>query len=328
MFDRLKTAIKTKIDDKNSHFFTLSIRRLVIGISLTLLISYILASAVASFSVPVLIGLMDGKVKSPETPPAQRSNLLSDRPNFHQIRKVVIERNLFNVDGEYPQEEVVKKETKSQQKGKRFNENAACSPTKLKITLIGTIFLGSKGESMATVREQGYDEVDIYKKGEEIIGVSGAKVHDIQRNKIILNNNGNKECLEIKLGKFASNQNLIQNTKPSAQEVEGGMIILQASWVESQLGDGFGKVIQSARLVPSTEGNKVRGFKIFSIKSGSLFEKMGFKNGDVITQVNDTVMEAEQGFALYQALQEERDLNIRVLRNGKTPTSIRARIEK
>ena len=36
-------------------------------------------------------------------------------------------------------------------------------------------------------------------------------------------------------------------------------------------------------------------------------------------------MEAEQGFALYQALLDERDISIRVLRKGKTPTTLNIR---
>ena len=86
-------------------------------------------------------------------------------------------------------------------------------------------------------------------------------------------------------------------------------------------------MIQSARLVPNTVDNQVNGYKVFAIQPGTILDKAGFKDNDVITKVNNTVMEAEQGIALYQALKDETLIKVQVLRNGVTPRTIIIRVK-
>ena len=50
---------------------------------------------------------------------------------------------------------------------------------------------------MATLQEKGYSEADIYREGEAIIGSEHATVARIERNRVVVNNNGVKECLEL-----------------------------------------------------------------------------------------------------------------------------------
>jgi general secretion pathway protein C len=89
----------------------------------------------------------------------------------------------------------------------------------------------------------------------------------------------------------------------------GSEISVDASYVEGELGPGFGKIVDAARLVPNTIDGGINGFKIFAIKGGTLFARVGLQNGDVITQVNETSMkQPEQGFALYQAFQDEKEV--------------------
>jgi type II secretory pathway component PulC len=64
------------------------------------------------------------------------------------------------------------------------------------------------------------------------------------------------------------------------------------------------------------------------VDANSLFGKVCLKNGDVITQVNETsLQQPDQGFALYQAFQDERDVRINLLREGKTPMTITIQIK-
>jgi type II secretory pathway component PulC len=73
--------------------------------------------------------------------------------------------------------------------------------------------------------------------------------------------------------------------------------------------------------------NVMNGFKIFAIDSASLLGKTGLKNGDIITGVNDTSLkQPEQGFALYQAFQDEKEVRINIQRGG-TPMTITCRIK-
>jgi type II secretion system protein C len=288
-----------------------------VKIVFALFIGFICASALSSLSVLAIFNFLNPSQRNKAATPVQELSLQA-LPNYHLIKKGIIARNVFNAGGEYPPEQDKNKDKADA--SKKFDLTAACNTTALKITLPGIIKMGEKS-SVAVIKEAGVEEADIYRIGDFIIGSETAQVAGIMQDHVILNNNGRKECI------------FLQGTevKPSMLAGTGGEedsppVTLQASWVESELGEGFSKILQSARLVPNTEGNKVKGFKIFAIQAGTLFEKVGLKDGDVVVQVNDTVMEAEQGFALYQAFLDEKSVNIHVLRDGKTPSTLKVRI--
>jgi type II secretion system protein C len=197
--------------------------------------------------------------------------------------------------------------------------------------LLGTIFLGDPKSSLATIKEDGYGEADIYAVGDLVVGNEDAIIADIGRNKVVINNRGKKECLAIDLGEKLlglDDSGSPAKAAPMVLTNSDSSITLQSSYVESELGPGFGRIIQSARLVPHTLDNgSVNGFKIFAIEKGTLFDKIGLAEGDVITQVNNTVLQAESGFSLYQSFLDEREIKLRVLRNAQTPQTITVQIK-
>ena len=162
----------------------------------------------------------------------------------------------------------------------------------------------------------------------------------MERTRVILNNGGKKECLEkivkgpkgttsnfASAGGFSSSGSGSSGGAPPPAST-GKDCALEEKYVQDQLGPGFGTIIQKARLVPNTTDNQMNGFKIFAIDQSSLLAKIGLKNGDIITKVNDvSLKQPEQGFTLYQAFQDEREVLIHLLRKGKTPMNITCRIK-
>ena len=311
-----------KFNQFSSQFWTIC---LVIGIP------YILASILSSVLVVFMVkAIFAGKTRVAIA--AQEGFLTTQRSekiNSRELKKMILDRNLFNSDGKFPDE----KELTAVRSGAGFRLDGPCSAPTLPIELMGTIFLGAAERSLATVREKGYDEADIYKVGDQIYGIDGALVASVERNKLIVNNNGSKECFDLSKNelKLLSNAGGSTSIAPASGGFSGSAgteTTLESSEVERELGPGFGKIIDTARLVPNTNDGGMNGFKIFAIRSGSLLEKVGFKNGDVITQVNDASLKLpEQGFALFQALQDEKEIRIQLLRNGTDPTNLTVRIK-
>lgn len=300
---------------------------------LLMAIAYVAASSMSAWFASVLVGsTMQRLVKTSAKPSTAALNLNSSY-NYHPLVKVIKDRNLFNAEGKFPEE--TNTDAKSQEGGRpSFDINAACSKPTVNVELVGTIYTGSTG-SLATLQEQGYSEADVYREGDLIIGNEQAAVVRIERNRVILNNNGKKECLE--LASSLKDKNLAGNTLgdssispgvPQDTSAAGNNCVFDEKYVQSELGSGFGTIIQKARLVPNTTDNVMNGFKIFAIDSSSLLGKTGLQNGDIITQVNETSLkQPEQGFALYQALQDEKEVRIHILRQGTTPMTIVCRIK-
>lgn len=292
--------------------------------------SYILASIVSAIAMS---NLLERSLKAPALAARDLGgdeNISGKRPNYRNIQKTVLKRNLFNSEGKLPDESSPEEE---QKKSIIFDARGPCKKPTLNVELVGTIFLGDATQSLAAIKEKGFEDPDIYHVGETIIGQDQARVYSIERQRVVLNNNGVKECLE--LGEAAEQTAQAQKGgEEGAKDGDGkaggdeGSCTLESSYVEKELGPGFGKIVQAARLVPNTVDNAINGFKIFSIDPNSLFGKVGLKNGDVITQVNDTSLkQPEQGFALYQAFQDEREVRIHILRGEKTPKMIHCQIK-
>ena len=67
--------------------------------------------------------------------------------------------------------------------------------------------------------------------------------------------------------------------------IGNGSYEIEQGHLDGVLND-LAKVAMDARAVPYLENGKQAGFKVFSIRSGSIFEKIGLKNGDIIVGVN------------------------------------------
>ena len=252
--------------------------------------------------------------------------------NMRDVAKSIKERNLFNSEGAFPEE---KFGTGTKASGSIFDINAPCRPTSLPIELLGTIYLGDRLKSIATVHDKAYSEADVYRVGDEIYGNEGARVAAVERQTLIIDNNGTKECIELdKSANGQANDGFPSfgggefGGTPSAGGGGGAEVALESSYVESELGPGFAKIMDAARFVPNTtEGGGINGFKVFSIKSGTIFSRIGLQNNDVITQVNDTSLSrADQGFAFYQAMQDEKEVRLQILR-GNSPVNVVVRIK-
>lgn len=326
--DELKNKVKQFVKNNDE-----SLRRAAVTtarISAVTLTSYLLASTAAA----MFVGLVsDGAMKPIKSKVAkvERPNVRKSL-NFREARKGVEGRNIFNSSGELPDESEMSAE--ASETVTEFDENAACTKSKLPVELVGIIYSPNPQVALASVKERGYDVADIYRAGDGILGNEQAVVYAVQEKRVVINNNGTKECLEIKTKKgagFASAPSRSQETKvKSNEEPTDGLstIQLESSFVEEALGPGFSKILESGRLVPYNRDGAMVGFKLIGVKGKSLWKKAGLNNGDVITSVNGASMaQPDKGFAFYEALQNEREIRVEYLKKGKDPSNITVEIK-
>jgi general secretion pathway protein C len=85
--------------------------------------------------------------------------------------------------------------------------------------------------------------------------------------------------------------------------------------------ENMSQILTQARALPYIEQGKTIGFKITEIIPGSIYEKIGLQNGDVIQRVNSQdVDDPAKFFQLYQGLKNERSIAIDLLRGGQPQT--------
>ncbi len=105
---------------------------------------------------------------------------------------------------------------------------------------------------------------------------------------------------------------------PGVTKVSETQYNVERGEVDRALGN-LNEVATQARIVPSFKNGKANGFKLFSIKPGSIFQKIGLQNGDVIQRINGYEMNSpDKALEIYGKLKEANNLAIELQRGGRS----------
>lgn len=119
---------------------------------------------------------------------------------------------------------------------------------------------------------------------------------------------------------------IVNVSKPGAQGPGGVRKLSEGKWIVDQREvasntENINQMLTQARALPYLENGKTAGFRISEIVPGSIYEKIGLQNGDVIQRVNAQDMDDPgKFFQLYQGLKEEKNITIDLMRAGQRQT--------
>jgi general secretion pathway protein C len=92
---------------------------------------------------------------------------------------------------------------------------------------------------------------------------------------------------------------------------------IDGAFLDKQLSD-MNQIMQDARVVPSYQNGKANGFKLFSIKPDSLYQKIGLQNGDVISKINGYEMSSpDKALEIYAKLKDAQSIQVDLKRRGR-----------
>ena len=228
------------------------------------------------------------------------------------VQQNIMTRNIFNHEGEIPFED-----TPEGSEGfiaKNF-EKAPCSANdKFPLEVIGIVYTGNPETSLVSIKDPNAAMADVYKVGQELIDNEAYSVYKIPDNRNVeFRHDRIKICVEITPAFKMEGAAPSISSRPS--------VTLTSSFVTEQLGPGFSKILNSARMIPEIIDGKTIGFKIFAIAKDSLFDKIQLVNGDVIKNINGiNLQDSSQGFKIYEAFQDENTIVLEIQRNGQTTT--------
>ena len=100
----------------------------------------------------------------------------------------------------------------------------------------------------------------------------------------------------------------------------------ESSWLidkreVDQASANMSQLMTQIRVVPNFTDGQPDGFKVFAIRPGSLFSKIGLQNGDVLKRVNGIDLQGpEQAFEAYQTLKDQTSLQIDLVRRNENRT--------
>lgn len=213
--------------------------------------------------------------------------------------------------------------------------------TPLKLKLWG-VALHEGDQSYCIIQDESNRsrEQNLYRVDDEVEG-TGARVKAVEWDRVILTRNGKDEILELKpddgrrtasIGRgvgIANRARARARGRRSQQrqipdehiQVTGeNEYLIDRSEVDNAL-ENMSQLFTQIRAVPHFEGGQSTGFRLFAIRSGSLFDKIGLRNGDIIQKINGNPMnDPSKAMQLLEELRNEDSLSVEVIRNRQPQT--------
>ena len=236
----------------------------------------IITIVLCSYFLSDLTSILVGKYL-PEAPPVRpRSGFGGRHSRSLDDYNVIMARNLFNSNGVIPGEE---------------NSSGVTNPggvpvrTSLPFNLIGTMILRDELHSIATIEDKGASQVYPVRIEDEI--PQKAKITKIEPRRVIFVNESNHhlEFVELPETAEANMPKITLGTKPGGaggiEQVASNQFIIPHAEVDRALAD-LNNILTQARAVPNFENGQPAGYKLFQIVPGSIYQKLGIQEGDVI----------------------------------------------
>ncbi len=279
---------------------------------LVLLLGFILADLGTLYVRPVML--------PKEAPPKKPKKKKFIKPQFKGAYSAIAKRNIFNSKGKIPTALATEKSGKEQ----KNSDDGPPTLSRLPLKLLGTIVHRNPAKSIATISLTSQNKNGSWKKDEEVDGI--AKILNVERKKVIIRNlnTNKKEFIEIPEDLKVSFGSKAKKSTPKSEsndvvEVRGKSRVIKRSDFLAQT-QRLGTLLTQARMDKNIgPDGSLQGYKFSNIKPGSIFEKLGFKAGDVIKGVNgEPVNSPAKAMELFNILKSDASsVDIDIQRNGK-----------
>jgi len=170
----------------------------------------------------------------------------------------------------------------------------------------------------AIIEEKGTRKQRLVKAGDV---VAGAKVIRIKRNAVVVLVKNRERTLKIAETKeapiFQPPQGGTASTGPPPPP---GSVVLNRSEIREAMED-MGNMLSQAQIRPYFNAGIPDGFIVTSIRSGSLYQRMGIASGDIIQEVNNRkIQTADDVMGLLNTIKSGASLSLGIKRRGKSET--------
>ena len=188
--------------------------------------------------------------------------------------------------------------------------------------LVGTI-IGPGGHSWAVLQEKGSRKQLILRVQRNI---DGGRIIKVSRKQIEIERDGKKETL--RLSEEGAQPSPAAKAIPppgptpfrgeEVKKLSANRFLVNREDVNTAVGD-INQFMTQARLRPHFEMGKPAGYSVSEVVPGSLMEKLGLRNADVIKKVNGmAVTRPEEVMQAYAQLQRDSNIEVEVERGGRS----------
>jgi len=194
-------------------------------------------------------------------------------------------------------------------------------PLNLNARLTGTVVGTSPADSFAIIMDVGQRDERPYRLGDKVMGEG--VVTEILRDRVRLKRGEAEQVLRL----FEEDKTATATVTPAGNNLNGRQVapdqyrfVIDRGEVDEALSD-MPRLLTQARLLPNFRAGQTDGFRIFNIVPGSIFARIGLKNGDVLHRINDIPIEDPTKFmSVFQDLKDASRINVDLVRGTERKT--------
>ena len=228
---------------------------------------------------------------------------------------IIPERNIFN-----PAEKGLKllplEEKTSVDLGAKKGSESAKTLSLRSYRLVGTV--AGPGPHSWAILQEGAD------RKQKIVplhgDIDGGKIVRIFRNRILIQRQGKEEVLSIVeeevLPRAAASP--ASTAGDGVKKLSANRFLVNREDVSAAVGN-INQFMTQARIRPHFVMGRPGGFSVSEIQPGSLMEKLGLQNDDVIKKVNgQAITKPEEVFQAYSQLQRDSNIEVEIERGNRS----------
>lgn len=309
------------------------------------LISLVAVIFCSYFLAKIVTNLISMQFQSSQSAPvlslkSRAQDSLSSKASKLEDFEDILKRNIFDSNYVYTprsnnEEDPSKKAPEKKEVVKKVDLDAEAIETKLPIKLLSTFSVGAGRDkrSSSIIDAGGRNSQEVYTVDDEKEFAPGTKIVRILYNRVEFTNKGRLEY--VKLEDFTEGVNMnvppprdiktssSRQPKKSVREetkieqAGEGKFLIDRAEIDNALAN-LDKLYTQVRAVPHFKNGKPNGLKLLSVRSKSIFSKLGLKRGDILLSINDMELDIKKGLELFNKLKSETNITIELERRGKT----------
>jgi len=208
--------------------------------------------------------------------------------------------------------------------------------------LLGTIVSTRPGDSRAILWSDGMKQPKLVRVNTQV--EPGAILASVTRDKAVINRGASQEHVDLlPIGSKSRSPSSTVEHSPSAlrapdakQAPSTTEVTADSSLRVERIGDNnfaldeagltylsgnINQFMANLRITPYFEGSASAGYRLAAIRPGTAFDKLGFRSGDIIQNVNGvTLSSPEKMYTIFQNLKDEKTVSVDIIRQGKKNT--------
>lgn len=247
-------------------------------------------------------GEMEREKPAARTPPRPRA--LSEK----QYADVIVRRNIFDSTAVYDPSAVAASDT--------AGECRSDSNVRLLATIVAD--LPTYSSALISIGAAKDSKTDGYAMGDDVGGEG--KIVLIEQKKVCLDG-GSCLCIGTEGTKTAATAAKSGDGEGGVEKLSDSKFAVDGSLIEDSI-NNIDQLAGQVKVAPHKGADgEIDGFRLSAIRRGSLLEKLGIKNGDIVHGVNGNPLNSTQAaMKVYETLRNEKSFNFEITRRNQRQT--------